>query len=74
MVSSTRRKNYLQSGNQSQMNIDVGDSEEGTARGGASTAMFQPISHPVLRSVDPTKVAKFIRDSERYELEVDEKG
>lgn len=36
--------------------------------------MFQPISHPVLRSVDPVKVAKFLRERERYETEISEKS
>ena len=35
--------------------------------------MFQPISHPVLHSVEPVKVSQFLRDRERYEIEVREK-
>lgn len=47
------------------MNADAEDS---------GWAVFQPISHPVLHSVDPVKVAQFITERERYEIEVDEKS
>ena len=39
----------------------------------SSVPVFQPISHPVLRSVDPVKVSQFLRDRERYEIEVQER-
>jgi len=39
----------------------------------ASAVLFSPISHPVLRSIDPEKVAQFLRDREKYENEVTEK-
>ena len=32
--------------------------------------IFTPISHPVLKSVEPAAVAKFIKESKRYEGEV----
>ena len=35
--------------------------------------VFQPISHSVLRSVDPVKVVQVLRDREKYEIEVQEK-
>ena len=35
-----------------------------------TTAIFAPISAPVLRSVDPVRVASFLKERERYELEI----
>ena len=48
------------------------DNNYDSARHSEGMALFQPISHPILYSVDPIKVAKFIRDRERYEIEVNE--
>ena len=39
----------------------------------SSVTVCQPISHPVLRSVDPVNVFQFFRDRERYEIKVQEK-
>ncbi len=33
-------------------------------------ALFAPIVAPLLRSVDPVKVAAFLKESERYEMEI----
>lgn len=33
-------------------------------------SVFAPISAPVLRSVDPVEVARFLKERERYELEI----
>ena len=41
--------------------------------GSNALSVFQPISHSVLRSVDPVKVSHFLRERGRYELEIDEK-
>lgn len=38
-----------------------------------SAALFTPIAAPILRSVDPVLVAKFLREHERYEIEVESK-
>ena len=38
-----------------------------------AVVVFQPLSHPVLRGVDPVKVSQFWRDRQRYELEVVQK-
>lgn len=38
----------------------------------SSVSVFQPIPRPVLTSFDAMKVAKFLCDQERYELEVAE--
>ena len=35
--------------------------------------IFQPISHPILTSVDPAEAAKFRRDREHYEVEIEQK-
>ena len=35
--------------------------------------IFEPISHPILESVDPADAVKFNRDRERYELEIEQK-
>lgn len=40
----------------------------------ASAAIFTPIAAPVLRSVDPLRVAIFLKERERYELEVESKS
>lgn len=39
-----------------------------------SVAMFTPISPPVLRSIDPVDVAVFLKERERYEIEVESKS
>jgi len=41
---------------------------------GGSSSVFAPISHPILKSVDPVKVAEFLREREKYETEVSEKS
>lgn len=38
-----------------------------------SSALFAPVHHPVLRSIDPQRVAVFLKDRERYVDEVMEK-
>ena len=38
-----------------------------------SSALFAPVQHPVLRSVDPRKVSEFLKERERYVDEVEEK-
>lgn len=40
---------------------------------GNTVSMLQPISHPVLKSMDPMKVAKFLQERERHDIEVTEK-
>ena len=39
----------------------------------AAVTVFQPISHPVLRSLDLVKVSAFLKERERYELDIAEK-
>ena len=36
----------------------------------SSVSVFAPIAAPVLRSVDPIQVARFLKERERYELEI----
>lgn len=36
-------------------------------------SLFAAISHPVLTSIDPVKVSIFVKERERYELEVGQK-
>ena len=38
-----------------------------------SVSVFAPVAAPVLRSVDPVKVARFLKERERYELEISAK-
>lgn len=38
-----------------------------------AVTVFAPISHPVLKSVNPVSVSTFLRERERYEKQVDEK-
>lgn len=47
-----------------------------SASGGSygSAAVFAPVSAPVLRSVDPVRVAAFLKERERYELEIEAKA
>lgn len=51
----------------------MANEEAGSALEHASVALFAPITAPVLRSVDPQQVAKFLKERERYELEVEAK-
>lgn len=44
---------------------------DGTAS--ASVSVFAPIAAPILRSVDPIKVAVFLKERERYEIEIESK-
>lgn len=44
-----------------------------TVDGQGYASIFQPITHPVLRSVEIVKFATFLRERERYEIEVAEK-
>lgn len=37
---------------------------------GVSVTLFSPIAAPILRSVDPVKLTLFLKDRERYELEI----
>lgn len=39
----------------------------------SASALFVPLQHPVLCSVDPVKVARFLKERERYEDEIAEK-
>ena len=39
----------------------------------ASAALFTPISAPILRSVDPVEIARFIKERDRYEVEIESK-
>ena len=36
-------------------------------------SLFAPITAPVLRSVDPVQVVRFLKERERYELEIESK-
>lgn len=45
---------------------------DGTGTAGAVT-LFTPLTHPILTSVDPVPISKFIRERERYERQVQEK-
>ena len=38
-----------------------------------SAALFTPISAPILRSVDPVEIARFIKERDRYEVEIESK-
>ena len=38
-----------------------------------AVTVFQPISYPFLRSLDPVKISIFLKERERYELEIAEK-
>lgn len=49
----------------------TGDSNDGHQR---VSTVFETLGHPVLRSVDPKKIAKFLRERKRYEIEVQEKA
>jgi len=40
----------------------------GNHRGAA--ALFTPLALPILRSIEPQRVAKFLVERERYELQV----
>lgn len=48
--------------------------ESNVDQNGGSVSIFQPISHMVLKSVEPVQVARFLRARERYELKIDEKS
>lgn len=43
------------------------------ASASGSVPVFAPIAAPVLRAVDPLKVACFLKERERYELEIEDK-
>ena len=43
---------------------------EPAQNGTAAVSVFAPIAAPVLRSVDPVQVASFLKERERYELEI----
>lgn len=36
-----------------------------------SVSVFAPIAAPILRTVDPVRVATFLKERERYELEIE---
>lgn len=42
----------------------------GVSASAGSVPVFAPISAPILRSVDPIKVVRFLKERERYELEI----
>lgn len=46
---------------------------DGSTKPSGSVPVFAPISAPILRSVDPVKVARFLRERERYEIEIEAK-
>lgn len=47
--------------------------EAGSSSTHARVALFTPISAPILRSIEPVQVARFLKERERYELEVQSK-
>lgn len=49
------------------------DMSTNNINGIASASLFTPLSAPVLRSVDPAEVAKFLKQRERYELKIKSK-
>ena len=51
------------------MGSNGGDSADRTS----AVSMFTPIAHPALRTVDPVDVSAFLKERERYELEILEK-
>lgn len=74
---STRGGNYGQPSENPDHRNDPIMSQEG---GGDSSrpverkaTVFETLSHPVLKSVDPKKVSAFLRERKRYELEVGER-
>lgn len=46
---------------------------ESSPNGVGTVGIFQPITHPMLRSLVPVKVSQFQRERERYDIEVTEK-
>lgn len=48
----------------------MADEESVTTAAAGSVPVFAPITAPILRSVDPVKVAKFLKERERYEIEI----
>lgn len=51
----------------------MANEEAGFALEHASFALLTPISAPILRSIDPQHVVKFLKECESYDLEVEAK-
>ena len=63
---SDRRRHIASQAMTSSTNADG----NGSVPANGSVSVFAPISAPVLRSVDPIQVARFLKERERYELEI----
>lgn len=46
------------------------DQADGSASTAGTVSLFNPISAPILRRVDPVKVSLFLKARERYELDI----
>lgn len=62
-----------QTRSQAQLQNNLKMSTVNNDNGNASVSLFAPISAPILRSVDPSEIAKFLKERERYELEIKSK-
>ena len=60
---SVRRQEDIRSMSESSV-VDASNTKSGSA------TVFTPISAPIIRSVDPVKVARFLKERERYEIEI----
>ena len=53
--------------------IKMSETRSSASSSSSGGALFAPVQHPVLRSVDPKRVSEFLRERERYVDEVEEK-
>ena len=51
----------------------MGSSADDITNTTATVPLFKPVSHPVLKSVDPVQVSLFLKAREQYEQDVSEK-
>jgi len=49
------------------------ESNAGSQQPAASISLFAPISAPILRSLEPVNVSRFLKERERYLLEIEAK-
>jgi len=51
----------------------VSNNNPGASASSGSVAVFAPVAAPILRSLEPIDVAKFLKERERYEVEIEAK-
>ncbi len=67
------KRSFFQGPRSDEADTMSGDRRRVSQGAEGAVTVFAPLTHPVLKAVDPVSVSTFLRERERYERQVDEK-